>query len=94
MHVIAGKNEALAWGKFRTGSVTIAGTVYMPPSSEKLPLLFASLINEIQQIVDISNFQRKNPKIGILQTIYDLGNKSVTFLLVSELCKRNNGGQR
>ncbi len=53
LHAIAGKNEALAWGKFRTGSVTIAGTDYMPPSSEDLPLLFQSLINEIQQIVDI-----------------------------------------
>ena len=53
LHAIAGKNEALAWGKFRTGSVTIAGTDYMPPSSEDLPLLFESLINEIQEIVDI-----------------------------------------
>jgi len=53
LHAIAGKNEALAWGKFRTGSVTIAGTDYMPPSSEDLPLLFASLVNETQQIADI-----------------------------------------
>lgn len=53
LHAIAGKNEALAWGKFRTGSVTIAGTNYMPPSSEDLPLLFESLVNEIQQIADI-----------------------------------------
>ncbi len=53
LHAIAGKNEALAWGKFRTGSVTIAGTDYMPPSSEDLPLLFDSLFNELPQIVDI-----------------------------------------
>ena len=53
LHAIAGKNEALAWGKFRTGSVTIAGTDYMPPGPDELPLLFESLINEIQQIVDI-----------------------------------------
>ena len=53
LHAIAGKNEALAWGRFRTGSVTIAGTDYMPPSSEELPLLFASLVNELQLIADI-----------------------------------------
>ncbi len=53
LHAIAGKNEAPAWGKFRTGSVTIAGTDYMPPSSEELPLLFGSLVNETQQIADI-----------------------------------------
>lgn len=47
LHSIAGKNEALAWGKFRAGSVTIAGTDYMPPRSENLPLLFESLADEI-----------------------------------------------
>ena len=53
LHAIACKNEALAWGKFRTGSVTIAGTDYMPPRSEELPLVFESLINEVQHIADI-----------------------------------------
>jgi Fic family protein len=53
LHAIAGKNEALAWGKFRTGSVTIAGTDYMPPISGDLPLLFESLIKAAQQIVDV-----------------------------------------
>ncbi len=53
LHAIAGKNEALAWGKFRTGSVTIAGTDYMPPNSEDLPLLFESLVNDVRQIADI-----------------------------------------
>lgn len=53
LHAIAGKNEALSWGKFRTGSVTIAGTDYMPPGSKDLPLLFASLVNELPKITDI-----------------------------------------
>ena len=53
LHAIAGKNEALSWGMFRPGSVTIAGTDYMPPRFEDLPLLFESLINELSQIVDI-----------------------------------------
>lgn len=53
LHAIAGKNEALAWGKFRTGSVTIAGTEYMPPPSPDLPLLFTSLVNGLQGFVDI-----------------------------------------
>lgn len=53
LHAIAGKNEALGWGKFRTGSVTIAGTEYMPPSSDGLPLLFESLVDELPNIIDI-----------------------------------------
>lgn len=33
LHDIAGKEEALEWGRFRSGRVTIAGTNYMPPQS-------------------------------------------------------------
>lgn len=53
LHGIAGKNEALTWGKFRTGSVTIAGTDYMPAKAELLPDLFAVLVDETQGILDI-----------------------------------------
>lgn len=53
LHAIAGKNEALEWGKFRTGSVTIAGTDYMPPKAAILPDLFAALADELQYIPDI-----------------------------------------
>ena len=53
LHAIAGKNEALAWGTFRTGSVTIAGSEYLPPPSAELPRLFAALIDELQGFDDI-----------------------------------------
>lgn len=53
LHAIAGKNEALEWGRFRSGSVTIAGTDYMPPKAEILPDLFDSIRSEVQQIPDI-----------------------------------------
>jgi len=53
LHAIAAKNEALEWGGFRTGSVTIAGTGYMPPKAEDLPHLFAALVHEICQLPDI-----------------------------------------
>ncbi len=36
IHAIAGKEEALEWGQFRTGFVTIAGSSYQPPSPNKL----------------------------------------------------------
>lgn len=53
LHAIAGKNEALEWGRFRSGSVTIAGTKHMPPKAEELPGLFESLEQELQYIGDI-----------------------------------------
>ncbi len=36
LHSIAGKEEALGWGAFRTGNVTISGSDYEPPSPEQL----------------------------------------------------------
>lgn len=53
LHAIAGKEEALAWGCFRTGGVTIAGTDYMPPPHTQLNDLFTQLVHEQAQIADI-----------------------------------------
>lgn len=44
LHAIAGEDEALEWGKFRSGGVTIAGTDYTPPLATQLPALFDSMI--------------------------------------------------
>lgn len=53
LHGIAAKDDALEWGKFRSGGVTIAGTGYMPPSAEKLPELFAKMVDDAELIADI-----------------------------------------
>jgi Fic family protein len=53
LHRIAAKEEALEWGKFRTGGVTIAGTEYMPPLADLLPELFSKMVDEASRIFDI-----------------------------------------
>lgn len=53
LHNIAAKKEVLAWGVFRTGGVTIAGTPWIPTAHDKLPALFANMIEEAQNIPDI-----------------------------------------
>jgi len=53
LHAIAARNEALEWGKFRSGGVTIAGTQYMPPAAQELPGLFKKMILEAQNLLDI-----------------------------------------
>ncbi|MCD6584535.1 MAG: Fic family protein [Desulfobacteraceae bacterium] len=53
LHLIAAKNDALAWGKFRSGGVTIAGTDYMPPQADSLPKLFEKMVDEASGISDI-----------------------------------------
>lgn len=53
LHAIAGKEEALEWGQFRTGMVSIAGTDYMPPRATELESEFEILRNELGGIADI-----------------------------------------
>jgi Fic family protein len=53
LHQIAAKDEALEWGKFRSGGVTIAGTDYMPPPADSLPELFARMVDDAAGISDI-----------------------------------------
>ena len=53
LHRIAAKDDALKWGKFRSGGVTIAGTDYMPPPANLLPELFDKMVNDISGISDV-----------------------------------------
>jgi Fic family protein len=53
LHGIAAKDEALEWGKFRSGGVTIAGTEYMPPHADALTGLFVQMADEASEIEDV-----------------------------------------
>jgi Fic family protein len=53
LHLVAAKEEALDWGHFRSGGVTIAGTEYIPPEAGSLPHLFEKMINDFKIIEDI-----------------------------------------
>ena len=53
LHQIAARDEALEWGKFRSGGVAIAGTGYMPPDAASLQVLFEKMVDEASMIKDI-----------------------------------------
>lgn len=53
LHAIAAKEEALEWGSFRSGMVSIAGTEYVPPVPSALNEQFVKLQAELQSITDI-----------------------------------------
>lgn len=53
IHALAGREEVLEWGAFRSGMVTIAGSDYLPPNAEELPFLFESLASELGEFDDI-----------------------------------------
>lgn len=52
IHQIAGKDEALDWGKFRSGFVTISGTDYEPPSPDTLQNHWHALTQQLATIDD------------------------------------------
>ncbi len=53
LHAIAGNKEALEWGCFRSGQVTIAGTDYLPPDASELPGLFDRMVLDMNALEDI-----------------------------------------
>ncbi|MFT4924355.1 MAG: Fic family protein [Phenylobacterium sp.] len=53
LHLIAAKEEALEWGQFRSGGVTIAGTDYMPPKAATLTVYFEQMLTDMAQLDDV-----------------------------------------
>ena len=53
IHSIAGKEEALEWGAFRTGNVTISGSEYEPPLSKELDNVWADIESEVAGCNDV-----------------------------------------
>jgi len=53
LHILAAKEEALEWGQFRSGMVTIAGSSYIPPEVTELETKFNDLITSSEDIIDI-----------------------------------------
>lgn len=47
LHAIVAKEEALTWGQFRDGQVSIAGTEYRPPGPEQLDGLFQQTVEKV-----------------------------------------------
>jgi prophage maintenance system killer protein len=50
IHKIAAKEDAMEWGQFRSGNVTIAGTEYLPPKTDELDGKYAHMLNEFSNV--------------------------------------------
>ncbi len=53
LHTIAGKEEALDWGAFRAGYVTISGSDYEPPPANKLDRIWLVITSELNKMTDV-----------------------------------------
>jgi len=53
LRALAGKEEALEWGQFRSGAVTIAGSAYMSPKASELPGKFNEMLVSADRFDDV-----------------------------------------
>ncbi len=84
------KDEALTWGKLRTGKVEIAGTDYIPPISNK-----KEVIEKLKEFEKIKPNTLRCIKLMLYlmksQLFWD-GNKRTAMLIANkELIKQGNG---
>ena len=86
LHAIAGRNEALEWGCFRTGGVTISGTTYLPPRASELDNEFNKLI---LKSMDIENIYEQSIFIFLemarIQFFYDVNKRMGRFIMNGNL---------
>lgn len=53
LHALAAREDALEWGRFRSGGVLIAGTNFTPPPANDLPRLFDDMVAGLDAMADI-----------------------------------------
>jgi len=91
LHNLVANQEALIWGEFRTGQVSISGTDYLPPKAAELNLLWDSLeqgINQkllASQLVTIEVYRTAIllfAKMARIQFFFD-GNKRTARMMMS-----------
>ena len=82
IHNLAGHNDALKWGIFRDGDVSIAGTSYNPPSANNLDSLFNNMLDECSKIKDIYN-QATYVFLNMArnQYFYDINKRTGRFMM-------------
>jgi Fic family protein len=99
LHSLVAKNEALRWGEFRGGQVSISGTKYLPPSHLMLNNLWDNLVFETNSRVETlsSNDYLEIYKAAITifakiaktQFFYD-GNKRTARMIMSGILLSEN----
>lgn len=63
LHALVANQEALAWGVFRTGQVSISGTAYLPPKANELAQLWQQLVTEINRALTTALTLQKSEQV-------------------------------
>ena len=83
LHALVAREEALEWGAFRTGSVTIAGTNFEPPPWESLASIFAEGQEILNRIDGLHERAIAMYLFGALNQFFYDGNKRTSRLMMN-----------
>lgn len=83
LNALVAEEEALEWGKFRTGHVSIAGTNHAPPPAELLDGIFNEGIAKICQIPNPHERAIVFFLFGSLQQFFWDGNTRTSRLMMN-----------
>ena len=83
LHGLVAREEALEWGAFRTGGVTIAGTSYEPPCWERLDAIFEAGRAALSAISPLHERAIATFLFGALHQFFYDGNKRTARLMMN-----------
>ena len=83
LHGLVAREEALEWGVFRTGSVTIAGTDFEPPPWQSLGSIFEAGLETLLRIDDLHERAIAMFLFGALNQFFYDGNKRTSRLMMN-----------
>ncbi|MDE0191206.1 MAG: Fic family protein [Gammaproteobacteria bacterium] len=83
LHALVAREEAVEWGVFRTGSVTIAGTDYRPPRWESLESIFEEGLESLNKIDGRHERAIAMFLFGSLNQFFYDGNKRTSRLMMN-----------
>lgn len=83
LHALVAREEAVEWGVFRTGSVTIAGTDYRPPPPESLSGLYDAGIAALGRVPNVCERAIATFLFGALHQFFYDGNRRTSRLMMN-----------
>jgi Fic family protein len=83
LHGLVAFEEALEWGSFRTGEVSIAGTEYQPPPAHQLEVIFSDGIKYLKTLANPLERGIAMFLFGSLQQFFWDGNKRTARLMMN-----------
>jgi len=83
------RNEALEWGVFRNGSVTIAGTEFKPPEANRLDEIFEAELADLEKVEHPAHKAMLMFLAGCRSQFFWDGNKRTSRLMMTGLLISN-----